>query len=144
MEKNALSKEDVMVKDIAIIEVQKFVEKWTYEKPEEWEVEETYPQLLKAVQKGLLIFDKEYKPTFTLAFPIKSEGENFNVETITFRTRIKPNDLSNISKGLNLAKQQVEHVLRCIAYIIGESKGIINKFEKFDYKVIEQVSTVFF
>lgn len=141
---NVLNKKDVVEKDVAISELQSLVEKWTYERPEEWKIEDDYPQVLKAVQKGLLVIDKDNNPVFTLAFPIKSDGGNFNVSEIKFRTRIKPSDLSNITKGLNVAKQQVEYTLRCLAYITGEPKAMLDKFDKFDYKVIEQISTVFF
>ena len=141
---NVLQKPDVDEKDVAISELQSLVEKCTYEKPEEWKVEEDYPQVLKAIQKGLVVIDKDKNPVFTLAFPIGEKGGTLNVTEIKFRTRIKPSDLSNITKGLNVAKQQVEYTLRCLAYITGEPKAMLDKFDKFDYKVIEQISTVFF
>jgi len=90
---NVLTKEDVVNGDLAIKEIQEFVEKWTHEKPEEWKVEDDYPQLLKAIKKGLLIIDEDKKPIYTLAFPIESDSGNFNLNDNNFITLNKPSDL---------------------------------------------------
>jgi len=141
---NIFKRPDVINKEVAITEMQSFVERWTYEKPERWKVEEDYPQVLKAIEKGILVFDEDSQPIYTLAFPIKTDEGNDAVSKIEFRTRIKPTDLANITKGLNVAKQQVEYTLRCLSYITGQNRVMLDKFDKFDYKAIEQISTVFF
>lgn len=141
--KNALQKDDVMAKEVAVTEIQLFVERWTDMPIEDWQVGEEFPNLLRATQKGLVKFT-DNKPKYTLAYPLNSDGGNFNVTEIDFRTRIKPSDLSNITKGLNIAKQQMEYQSRCLCYVTMQGKGILDKLEKFDYKVIEQVSSVFF
>lgn len=141
---NALGCKDVIEKYVAVIEFQKFIKFWTHEETEDWKIEDEYPQVLKAMQKGLINIDKDSKIVYTLAFPINSEEGNFNLTEISFRTRIKPSDLSRITKGLNIVKQQVEYTHRCLAYVTGEPKPMLDRFDRFDYKVIEQISTVFF
>lgn len=141
---NVLKQEDSVAKEVAVKELQEFVAKWTYEEVDSWKIEDDYPQALKAVQKGLLTFDSEKKAHYNLAFPIKNTEGEISEPSVDFRTRIKPLDLANITEGLNVSKKQVEYTLRCLAYITGKSKELLNKFEKFDYKVVEQVSTVFF
>lgn len=144
MEKSILKRKDEIVLDVAIIEVKNFVEKWSFEEKEDYQIKDDYPQLLTAVCKGLLIFDKDNKPVYKLAYPVKTDSGSIAVEEVKFRTRIKPTDLANITKGLNVVKQQMDYTLRCLCYITGESATMLDKFHKFDYKVIEQVSTVFF
>lgn len=141
---NVLEQKDVVAKGVAIKEIQEFVKKYNYQDKEDFEIEDDYPQMLMAIQKGLLKFDEDSKPKYTLAFPLSSDGGNFNVTEITFRTRIKPSDLSRIMKGIDASKQQFEYILRCLSYLTGEPKAVFDKIEKFDYKVIEQVATVFF
>ena len=92
---------------------------------------------------GLLYFDDSMKPSYVLKYPIKNEEGEDSITQIDFRTRIKPNDLANVMKGLDIAKNQIEYTLRCLSYINKQNKAMLDKFEKFDYKVIEQVSTVF-
>jgi hypothetical protein len=142
-EKNALQQPDKVTKEIALDELGEFVETYTYERPENWKLEDEYPQVLKAIQKGLIVF-VDNKPTYSLVFPIKTDSGEIHVSECVFRTRIKPSQLAAITKGLNVAKQQVEYTLRCLSYVTGQSRTMIDKFEKFDYKVMEQVASVFF
>lgn len=141
---NILESEDVISKEIAVKEIQKLVKKWSYDDIDDWKAEEDYPQLLKAIQKGLVTFDENLKPTFKLAFPVKNSDGDESVSIVDFRTRIKPVDLANITDGLNVSKKQVEYTLRCLSYLTQQPKMVLNKFDKFDYKVVEQISTVFF
>lgn len=142
-EANVLFKKDVIAEEVAVKEFKKFVSKWTFEDKEDYEIKEDYPQALKALRKGLLTFNEEGVPTYNLAFPLNADGENPVKEAI-FKTRIKPNTLANITKGLNVQKQQVEYTLRCLSYLSGLSLGELNLIDKFDYKAIEQTATVFF
>lgn len=127
----------------AVKEVQKFVEKYDDKKKEDWEIENDYPHVIEALKLGLLSFNEESKPFYKLKYPIKNEEGEVSVTDIDFRTRIKPNDLANVMKGLDISKNQIEYTLRCLSYITKQPKAMLDRFEKFDYKVIEQVSTVF-
>lgn len=135
--------ENKVTKEIAIKELQDFVEYHTDVKKPEDQIEDHYPQLVKAVELGLLSFDEKQKPTFKLKEPIKNDDGDISVEEITFRTRIKPTQLSDIMKGVDLTKNQIEYSLRAHAFLTGQAKAMLDKFSKFDYKVIDQISTVF-
>lgn len=137
---SVLKEEDKVEHYVAVEEIQDFVERYNDERPEDFKVEKEYPNFLKALKKGLIEFDDEMKIKYTLAFPGKSE---MSEKVIDFKTRIRPMELANITKGLNIAEQQVEYTLRCFAHITKMSKGELNLLNKFDYKVIEQISTVF-
>lgn len=132
-----------VTKEIAIKEMQKFVEKYDDKQKEDYEIENDYPTAIEAITRGLLVFDNESNPTYTLKDPIRNSEGDIAVDKIDFRTRIKPQQLSDIMKGLDISKNQIEYTLRCLAYITKQPKAMLDKFEKFDYKVIEQVSTVF-
>ena len=133
----------VVEREIAIAEIQKFVEKFDDKKKKEDEIENEYPHVVEAVCLGLLVFNDNSLPKFKLKYPILNEDKEIAVSDVEFRTRIKPGDLANIMKGLDIGKNQIEYTLRCLSYIIKQPKAMLDKFEKFDYKVIEQVSTVF-
>lgn len=135
--------EEVIEKGIAIKEIQKFVEIHDDQKKPDYQIETDYPQAIKAVCLGLLTFDEHYNPKYKLKNPINENGD-FPIKDINFRTRIKPTDLANIMKGVNIAQNQLEYTMRAFTYIARlESKAMLDLLSKFDYKVIEQISTVF-
>ena len=145
MAKNVLLGKDVLTEKIAVKELQKLILNFNFEKVEDYKILEDYPQVIIAIKKGLFVLDeKNLIPKYNLAFPIVKESEENSVKVVNFRTRIKPLDLVSITKGLNMSKQQQEYMLICLSYLSGLSKGELNLIEKFDYKVIEQVSTIFF
>lgn len=143
MAKTVKTLEEVVSKEIAIAELQQFVEKWDDKKKEDWQIEQDYPDVLKAMQLGLLVLDKDLKPKLTLKNPILTDEGNVALDTIEFRTRIRPQQLSDIMKGLDIGKNQIEYTLRCFSFLTQQPKAMIDKLEKFDYKVIDQISTVF-
>lgn len=143
--KNVLLGKDVLTEKLAVKELQKLILAFNYEKVEDYKILEDYPQVITAIKKGLLVFDKKnLVPKYNLAFPVIKDSEETSVKVVNFKTRIKPLDMISITKGLNMAKQQQEYILICLSYLSGLSKGELNLIEKFDYKVIEQVSTIFF
>lgn len=135
--------EEVVSKEIAVQELQSFVEKWDDKKKEDWQIEQDYPDVLKAMQLGLLVLDKDLKPKYTLRYPILTDEQNVALGEVEFRTRIRPQQLSDIMKGLDIGKNQIEYTLRCFSFLTQQPKAMIDKLEKFDYKVIDQISTVF-
>ena len=135
--------EKVVSKENAIKEIQAFVLKYDERSKEDWEIENDFAYLLDAVQDGNVIFGEDLKPKLTLKTPIKNEDGEISVSEINFKTRIKPLDLANIMKGVDIAKNNVEYILRAQSYLIMQPKAMLDKFGKFDYKVIEQLSSVF-
>lgn len=139
---SVLKEKDKISPEVALKMMQDFVERWTYVEEDFSKIEEQYPQALQAIRKGILIFNDKQEPTYTLAFPL--ESENDPISQINFKTRIKPLTLSNITKGIDVSKNQVLFTLKCISHLADIKEGDINRLEKFDYKVIEQVCTCFF
>lgn len=135
--------ESKMSKEMAVSELQQFVEKWDDKKKEDFEIEQDYPHLIQAMQDGFLVLGEDLKPSFQLKYPILTDGGGDGLSKIDFRTRIKPDDLTNITKGLDIGKNQMEFNLRCLAYLTRQPKAMLNKLEKFDYKVVEQICSIF-
>lgn len=129
--------------EIAIKEIQKFVEEFEGVKKDDWQVKDHYPQMLQAIQEGNLVFDDKSKPRLTLKQPIMNDDGEVSLSEIDFRTRIKPTQLAEIMKGVDLSKNQLEYSLRAISYLTKQSRVMLDKFGKFDYKVIDQIATVF-
>lgn len=102
---------------------------------------EKYPNIVSAVERGLLVIDEKKNPIYTLSTPV-GEGENM-VDKIVFKTRLKPMDNAAISKGLDIGKNQYEYILRCTSYLADQPKGIINALSKYDQKTVDQICTLF-
>lgn len=132
-----------ITKEMAVVEIQQFVKKFDEQSKEDWQIETDYPQIIKAMEDGCLSFNEDGIPVLKLKYPIKNDEGEVSVDLINFKTRIKPDTLSTITKGLDIGKNQYEYTLRCMSYLIGQPKAMLSKFEKFDYKVIEQVCSVF-
>jgi hypothetical protein len=97
-----------------------------------------------ALMKGLLQFDDDKVPTYTLKDPLKNEAGEETLSKIVFKTRIFPNEHVRLSKGLNIQKQTMEYALRCQAHLADlPSVSYLNKLSKFDYTVVQQIGTVF-
>lgn len=97
-----------------------------------------------ALMQGLLKFDDDKKPSYTLKDPIKNEAGDVSLSEIQFKTRIFPNEHVKLSKGLNIQKQTMEYALRCQAHLAQlPSVSYLNKLSKFDYTVVQQIGTVF-
>jgi len=106
------------------------------------DVKESYGATLIAVKKGLLTL-KDGLANYKLQEPLKNEEKEDVLTDVTFKTRIRPNELSNLSKGLNLSKDTFQFALKCTAFIISQPVGYLNKLGKFDYTVIQQLAAVF-
>lgn len=130
-------------KDVAVQEVQDFVKKFDSKEKKDWQIEQEYPDVLDAVQKGRLVFDSKGVPSLELSEPVFAENGEVALTKVDFKTRIKPSTLSDITKGLDIAKNQYEYSLRCMAYLTGLPKAMFDKLSKVDFKTVEQISSVF-
>lgn len=134
----------VISEEIAIEEIVNFYNEFGLEKKEWNEVKEELNIAMVAVKQGLLVFI-EGKPVFQLQNPIQNKEKTETVlEKIEFKTRILPRDHVNLGKGLNIAKEQMQFSLNCTAFLAClPSQSYLNKFSKFDYTVIQQITNVF-
>jgi hypothetical protein len=137
-------KDKAISKDVALLDLEKFVNKFVKKPVPFNELEETYPDVLEAIMDGLLVFDENQNPTFTLKYPIKGEESgNVVLDKLTFKTRIKPTQLAEIAKGLNPQKEIFTLQLKMTSHIIDQPMSMLDKFERYDYDVISQVASVF-
>jgi len=132
-----------VTEEVAISYVKEFAEYHRDKTISIEKVKEDYPDVIEAVMLGLLTFDEDQTPRYTLKRPLKGEGSSVLKATVEFKTRIPVRDLERITKGINPEKEAVKfgNVMR--AYIIKEPIEIFDKFGKFDTRVIDQVSSVF-
>jgi hypothetical protein len=133
----------VISEEVALQELESFVNTFV-KKPVGIEMlKETYPDMLDAIVDGYLSFDEDGLPILKLKQPIKSESGNIVLSEITFKTRIKPTALASIAKGIDLKNDALTLQLKMVSYIIDQPVAMLDKFGKYDYDVINQVSTVF-
>lgn len=130
-------------KEVALNDLEAFVNKWKKKPVDRSELEEQYPDVLDGIMDGYLVFDDNLVPTYTLKNPIKDDKDNDAVTVINFQTRILPSQLAACGSGIDLKKDVLKFQLNITAFIIGKTQKMLDKFTAYDYDVISQVATVF-
>ena len=130
-------------KEVALEELESFVNKFVKKPVPSNELEESYPDVLDAIMDGYLSFDESGLPKLKLKSPIKSENDQVVLADVTFRTRIKPTTLADLAKGLHPQKEVFTLQLKMTSYIIDQPVAMLDKFDRYDYDVISQVASVF-
>ncbi len=138
-----MKKQQLVSEDVAIAELKDFINPHLVTEPlEDEDVKENYGACLRAIKEGNLTFTDGIAH-FKLKEPIKNESGEDVLSNVDFKTRIRPNELANLSKGINLSKESFQYALKCTAFIIGQPQAYLNKLGKFDYTVIQQLAAVF-
>jgi hypothetical protein len=135
--------ESKVEKEVALNELEAFVNKFSKKPVLRSNLEELYPDVLDGIMDGLVVFKEDNVPVFTLKYPIKDDKNEIAISEINFRTRIKPSQLAGLGKGLDLKKEVLQFQLNITAFIIDKTPGTLDKFEPYDYDIISQISTVF-
>lgn len=132
-----------VAEDVAIQDVKAFVEFHKEESFEDEKIKEDYPDVIKAVQRGLMTFDEEQTPVFRLRSPLKTESGGIALDEVTFKTRIIESDKARLAKGIDFKNDTFTFLSKLKAYYIGQPVALLDKMGKFDLRVIDQVSSVF-
>jgi hypothetical protein len=137
-----MSKEKVISEDVALNDLEAFINEWV-EKPEPKDkLAESYPNILESLMDGNLLLENKV-PVYTLVSPVKNVKGEASVSEITFRTRISPSNQASLGKGLNIQLDQLQYALNCISYIINQPIAIIDNFGKRDYAAVREIASVF-
>lgn len=136
--------------DVAFSEVKNYLEKHMKKEfrrgqmPDS-KIEEEYPDMIEAVEDGLLVFDKNQKATLTLREPLFADKEDASlaIKEVTIRNRIKAADKHVLMDGLNVQKQLGTYTLKIIAHITQLDQKDVKELEKDDFDVINQLCSVF-
>jgi hypothetical protein len=130
-------------KEVALNDLETFVNKWKKKPVDSSELEESYPDVLEGIMDGLLVFNEEQVPTYRLKHPIKDDKGEVAVTDITFITRILPSQVAACGSGIDLKKDTLKFQLALTAFVIGKTPKMLDKFSAYDYDVISQVASVF-
>lgn len=137
-------KNTAVSKDVALDDLEKFVNYYSKKPVERTTLSESYPDVLDAIMEGHLSFDENQVPKLKLKEPIKGEDSgNVALDSLDFKTRIKPSDKANLGKGLSITTDILTYQLRITAHIIGQPIAILDKLSPYDYDVVSQVASVF-
>lgn len=111
------------------------------------DIKKVYENMVKAVKRGLLDLQNYDAPVLTLKNPLKSDGGNFNVEKITFKTRITKATMDNLSRGFDVSNRPIGFSNILTTYYAGlDSVSILNKISessKTDIKTIDEMVALF-
>lgn len=130
-------------KDVALDDLEKFVNHYSKKPVERNTLSESYPDVLEAIMDGNLSFDENQIPSLKLKETLRDEDGNSFLDSINFKTRIKPSDKANIGKGLTIQTDILTYQLRMTAHIIGQPVAVLDRLSPYDYDVVSQVAAVF-
>lgn len=136
-------KEKAISEEVALNELESFINRFVKKPVTREEIKETYPDVLDGIMDGFLSFKEDGAPLLKLKNPIKNVNGEISISEINFRTRIKPTTLADLAKGLNAQKELFTLQLRMVAYIIDQPTVMLDNFSRYDYDVLTQISTVF-
>lgn len=137
-----MEKEKVMSEELALDELEKFIGEWV-EKPEPKDkLKESYPLMLESLISGNLVLENNV-PLYELIVPVKNVKGEISLSSITFKTRISPVNQANLGKGLNIQLDQLNYILNCVCFIIGQPKEIVDHFRGKDYNTINEIASLF-
>lgn len=108
-------------------------------------IEDDYEDVIEAVEDGLLVFEKgvaKYNLRHGLT-DVHGEVTGEPGMLVTFKSRIRPGDKLNVLNGMNVEKQQGDHIKRQLALASQLNLGIIEKLHKEDFDVLMQIASVF-
>ncbi len=138
-----MNNEIKVTEEVAVSEVKAFAEYHLEKIIDEDKVREDYPDAIEAVKSGLLTFDENQVPKLSLKKPIKSESGDISLSEVKFRTRIVTSEQESIAKGIDIKNDMLRFVNKLKSAYISQPKAMLDKFGKFDLRVIEQVVSVF-
>lgn len=143
LEKDTLPEGHKISEEMATAEVLVFVNRKKFKHLTSEEVVEQYPELIQAVQLGLLDITEE-RPKYTLKNKIMAtDGDTVMLDEIIFKTRILAKDQRSIASGVDLKKDGLLYVHKCNAFLIGQHLSMLDNFEEFDLDVIEKICQLF-
>ena len=108
-------------------------------------IQEDYPDVIEALEDGLLTFDDKMKPSYKLRYPLFEQAENKDlvVKQVTFRQRLKGADKSVLLNGLNPQKELGTYIIKTVSYITQLSITEVKELEKDDFETLNQLCSVF-
>lgn len=133
----------VMTESKALEELGTWLEDYVFERLEDKKIKKDYPQVLSALLSGALSI-QEGVPVYKLKNPITFKTGVVDIDTITFKTRITVSEKESIAKKSDLKEDPLGYSYACMAHVMNlHSKAYLNKVEKYDFKVCEQLATLF-
>ena len=133
----------VVAENVAIEDVIKFAEYHADKAFDIDQVKESYPDVIEAVRLGLLTFDDDQVPTLKLKRPVKNKAGEVTLDSIVFKTRLPVSEQERLAKGIDIKNEQMKLVNKYRAYFIKQPVAMLDEIGKFDFRVIDQVSSVF-
>lgn len=133
----------VVNKEVALNDLEGFINNWVKKPVQKDQLEDAYPDILEAIVDGFLTFDEGQVPTMKLKNPVKNDKGDVSLSEINFATRIKPTTLANLAKGLDVRNDPLNLQLRMVANIIGQPIAILDCLSRYDYDVVSSVASVF-
>lgn len=136
--------------DVALVDITKFLKKFKAKEfrrgqLDDAKIREEYIDVLEAIEDGLITFNEENHPTYTLRNPIEVESKDKDKGTyhVNFKTRVKPSEKARIMDGLNVEKQAGTFAIKYICFVAQLSKSDVDMLSADDYDVINQICSVF-
>jgi hypothetical protein len=135
---------------VAFGEVKKFVQKHKAKEVRRGKltdeiIESDFIDVIEAVEDGLLVFNENLVPTYTLRQPLHEHFEDAGliIKEVKFKSRITEAEKALVMDGLDVAKQTGTYVLKTMAHITRLKLADLKVVEKDDFDVLNQICSVF-
>jgi hypothetical protein len=133
----------VVNKEVALEDLKRLVNKYVKRPDETEKLEEKYPDVLFAIMDGFLSIDENSIPTYKLKDAILTEKGDVYLSEIKFKTRILPSQMTSLAKGLHPINDLYLIQNKMLCEIIDVNVVILDKFSKYDYEALSQISSIF-
>jgi len=133
----------IVAKEVALDDLEQFINRFVKRPEPREDLEAKYLDVLDAVQDGFLTFGKDSIPTLKLKFPVKNDQGEVSLSELSFKTRILPSELTSISKGLHPINDLFLLQNKMTGFVIGQPVAMLDRFERYDLDVINQLAAVF-
>jgi hypothetical protein len=110
------------------------------------DIPKTYKNILKAVKRGMLDLSNPDAPVLKLQKPLTSDGGNYNIDKITFKTRITKATMANLGRGFDIAGNTLGFTNIMSTYLTGlDSPILLSKISenKTDITTIDEITGLF-
>lgn len=133
----------VISEEIAVKEMDSLLNKYLRKKIETSQIKDAYPNVFNAITNGFLIIDENGIPIYKLQNPILTEDKQIGISELIFKTRVKPTVKADLADGLDLQKSAAKFSLRLMSHVIGQPVAVLDKLERDDYDLVEELTPVF-
>lgn len=141
-EKPLKKKGEVVSKEVAEQEVEKWLDYKKYDEEENEELMQRKETLARAISLGHLTLEKDFSLKHNLKFPITDDEGKPLLSEMRYKPRLKMSEVETKMKGID-TKVGLSVIGAYVAALTDQSNGLIKKLDSSDNKIAQSVAGFF-